>query len=106
MAMSDHTKIPKWVKTHVWLRDGERCVVCKCHVPIEAACSHVVRRSQGGMGIPENIVCHCSDCHRMYDNHHEWTRKTTREYIEKLYPGWTAEGVTYHRYKDGLKSKD
>lgn len=99
MAMSDYTKIPRWVKGDVWQRDHERCVVCLRWVQIECACSHVVRRSQGGMGIPENIVCHCPECHRKYDSYDAYTVKATMDYIQRKYPDWSREAVTYKKHQ-------
>ena len=95
--MSDHTKIPNDVKVKVWARDGMRCVVCGSgHAQPN---SHVVRRSQGGLGIPENIVTHCMACHIAYDEYRTEVVKKTLDYIQTLYPGWTREDVTYSRWK-------
>ncbi len=103
MSMSKHTAIPKWVSVAVWKRDNEHCIVCES--PHAMPNSHIVRRSQGGRGVPENIVTHCPECHRLYDSYDKEVRKITMDYIMKLYPDWTEEGVTYHRYKeDGSKS--
>ncbi len=103
MSMSKHTAIPKWVSVAVWKRDNEHCIVCES--PHAMPNSHIVRRSQGGRGVPENIVTHCPECHRLYDGYDKEVRKITMDYIMKLYPDWTEEGVTYHRYKeDGSKS--
>ncbi len=103
MSMSKHTAIPKWVSVAVWKRDNEHCIVCGS--PHAMPNSHIVRRSQGGRGVPENIVTHCPECHRLYDSYDKEVRKITMDYIMKLYPDWTEEGVTYHRYKeDGSKS--
>ncbi len=97
MSMSKHTAIPKWVSGAVWKRDNECCIVCGS--PHGMPNSHVVRRSQGGRGIPENIVTHCSECHRLYDGYDEATRRATMDYILAKYPHWTREAVTYHRYE-------
>ena len=43
------TSIPKSVKEKVWERDEHKCIFCHKNVPIECACCHYVRRSQGGM---------------------------------------------------------
>lgn len=103
MSMSQYTKIPKWVSVAVWKRDNEHCIVCGS--PYAMPNSHIVRRSQGGRGVPENIVTHCPECHRLYDSYDKEVRKITMDYIMNLYPDWTEEGVTYHRYKeDGSKS--
>ena len=92
------TNIPKQVKTAVWLRDGRRCISCGLRVGIESACSHVVRRSRGGLGIEQNVVTHCFECHRLYDSFDEWTVRKTLEYIERKYPGWNPDRVKYTKY--------
>lgn len=102
--MSKHTKINQKVKSAVWERDEGRCIVCGNSYAMPN--SHVVRRSQGGRGIPENIVTHCGECHRLYDSYDEATVSATIEYIKRRYPGWSREGVTYRRYgEDGLKNE-
>lgn len=62
------TSIPKSVKEIVWERDGHKCIFCHKYVPVECACCHFIPRSQGGLGIPENIFTACNDCHREQDN--------------------------------------
>ena len=104
MSMSEHTKIPKLVSVAVWERDNRQCIVCGS--PHADPNSHIVRRSQGGRGIPENIVTHCPECHRLYDSYDEATSQATMDYIKIVYPGWQESEVTYHRYQeDGLKGE-
>ena len=43
------TSIPKSVKEKVWKRDNYKCIFCHKNVPVECACCHYIRRSQGGM---------------------------------------------------------
>lgn len=43
------TSIPKSVKEKVWERDNHKCIFCHKNVPVECACCHYIRRSQGGM---------------------------------------------------------
>ena len=97
------TAITPKVKREVMERDGGLCIVCGA--PGDPV-SHVVRRSQGGRGIPENIVTHCSECHRLYDSYDEATRQATMNYILAKYPHWNKEEVTFRRYeKDGSKGQ-
>ena len=106
MSMSKHTAISAKTKRIVWERDNMRCVVCGQVCDVTNACSHIVRRSQGGRGIPENIVTHCSECHRLYDSYDEATRQATMDYILAKYPHWNKEKVTFRRYeKDGSKGQ-
>lgn len=59
------TSIPKSVKEAVYERDGGRCILCGRNNGEPVA--HVIRRSQGGRGIEQNIVTLCPSCHRAFD---------------------------------------
>ena len=89
--------ITKKVKDIVWLRDGGRCIICGsgCAMPN----SHYIRRSQGGLGIEENIVTMCQHCHYMYDQGGE--RKAiaayTEQYLRSKYPDWNPEKLIYKK---------
>lgn len=93
------TLIPPRVKAAVMARDGGLCVICK-RPGIPNA--HVVRRSQGGRGIPENIVCLCPSCHRAYDEGRPEERE--RAYVRIVvhlngfYPGWNRSDMTYKKW--------
>ena len=95
---SKATSIPRQVRTDVWFRDGKRCVVCRQFVPIQFANSHVVKRSQGGLGIKQNIVTHCLECHQKYDGMDKFTIDRTYDYIKNLYDDWSRERVIYTKY--------
>lgn len=43
------TSISQDVKEIVWERDNHKCIFCHKNVPVECACCHYIRRSQGGM---------------------------------------------------------
>ena len=93
------TAISPEVKRIVWQGDGKRCILCDRYAPMDWACAHVVRRSHGGMGVEENIVTLCPECHREADE-----GKTAKEkqeqiaaYISRCYPGWSREAVTYRK---------
>lgn len=62
---SKATDIPKQVKAEVWDRDGGLCIFCGRP---GAPNAHVIPRSQGGLGIPDNIVTACAECHRRLDS--------------------------------------
>lgn len=102
------TAISKRVKDAVRKRDGGRCILCG---RTGGPHCHVVRRSAGGMGVEENIVTLCDDCHRAYDegvNMSRFGAGTTREsircflesYLKQFYPGWTAESVIYKKQEE------
>lgn len=100
------TRIPPGVKLAVYRRDRERCVLCGSIYGQPNA--HVVRRSQGGLGVEENLVTLCPECHRAFDEGtgldrlgHGWTREALYDYLAaylmQFYPGWTRERVTYRK---------
>lgn len=68
--------ISQQTKKIVWDRDNHKCIFCGKEVPMSCANSHIVKRSQGGLGIPENVVCACPECHHEYDN-----GKNTMDYL-------------------------
>ena len=90
------TKIPEKVKKAVWTRDGGRCIVCLR--PGNPWC-HYIPRSQGGLGIEQNIVTLCPVCHREFDEgpHRNEIYKRITDYLEGFYPGWSRESVIYKK---------
>ena len=96
------TSISTSTKKEVWLRDFGRCVLCGS-INAGPHC-HFVRRSQGGLGIPENIWTGCDTCHRAFDTEgpdgplHE----RIRDYFRTLYPDWDESKLVYR--KEGPKS--
>lgn len=93
------TSIPPRVKKAVWERDFGRCVLCGS-VNAGPHC-HFVRRSQGGLGIPENIWTGCLRCHEAFDS--EATdgplHREMRDYFKTIYPDWDKSSLVYR--KDG-----
>lgn len=89
------------VKRIVAERDGGRCVYCgKPGLP-EA---HFIPRSAGGLGIEENIVTLCRECHDRFDNGLAVKREGMREYLgaylQSIYTDWNTDKLIYH--KEGL----
>lgn len=89
--------IPKKVKDKVWKRDGQRCIIC--YSPNAMPNSHVVRRSQGGLGIEENVVTMCQRCHAMYDQYIDRDAMEARieSYLKSKYPGWDRSKLIYRK---------
>lgn len=84
------------VKKAVYERDNGMCVWCgKPGDPV----AHYISRAQGGLGIEENILTLCSECHRRYDQSHHrqdmW--EVFREYLMENYPGWDEKDLIYWR---------
>ena len=93
------TSIPTDVKRRVWSRDHERCIFCRRWVTWHNACAHVVNRSQGGLGVDENIITACPICHNEMDNGKDSAsyRNAAIRYMQELYEGWTRESVTFKK---------
>lgn len=90
------TAISPAVKRIVWERDGHQCIICQRYAPIAWACAHVVRRSQGGMGVEENVVTLCPVCHKEADEGKDAKKLQSQivGYVSDIYPGWSREKVT------------
>lgn len=98
MAKSKRTKaleIPPKVKQKVLERD-EACIWCGRQGQPNA---HFIARSQGGLGIEENILTLCFDCHRRYDQTDERAkmREYFKNYLQEQYPGWDKTKLYYKK---------
>ncbi len=89
--------IPKKVKDAVWERDGHCCIICGS--PQAMPNAHFIPRSQGGLGVEENIVTLCLQCHFEYDNGGK--RKEHGAFIEgylrSLYIDWDKSKLIYKK---------
>lgn len=87
------------VKKIVYERDGGICIICGIYGGIPNA--HYIRRSQGGLGIEENIGCLCPECHHDYDNggKEKEIGKTFKDYLQSKYPDWSEEKLYYRKYE-------
>ena len=54
------TNISPKVKQKVWERDQGRCVICGNNYNVMPN-SHFIRRSQGGLGIEQNVFTACTN---------------------------------------------
>ena len=93
------TGIPQHVKEAVFERDGGRCVRCG-RVRGAFPNAHFIARSQGGLGIEENILTLCWPCHYEYDNsaNRAEIREQLRQYLISKYPGWDETKLIYKKY--------
>lgn len=93
------TAIPKKVKEAVWERDEHRCVLCGS--PFAAPVAHFIARSQGGLGVEQNVVTLCEACHYRYDNTHERhdIRTILADYLKSKYRNWSEEKLVYKKYR-------
>lgn len=92
--------ISKAVKAAVYARDGGCCVLCGSPYGIPNA--HYISRAQSGLGIEENIVTLCDNCHREYDQgyHRQEIREELREYLKKQYPDWDESKLAHDKWSD------
>ena len=77
------------------------CVFCGAAAPAPLAWSnaHFISRAQLGLGVPENGLTLCPECHRRYDQTTERVemREYFREYLKDCYPGWNEEQLLYRK---------
>ena len=93
------TDIPQRVKEAVWERDGHRCI--RCRSPYAIPSCHFIARSQGGLGIEQNVVTLCQDCHRRYDQSTErkMIREEIKRYLMSVYKDWSEEKLVYDKWR-------
>lgn len=87
------------VREEVEKRDGHRCIFCGSSDARGEA--HYVNRSQGGLGIPENILTVCSACHREMDNgmNIKKYRDIAKIYLKSKYPEWDKSKLIYDKWR-------
>ena len=91
--------IPTSVRKKVLVRDKGFCVVCgQPGIPN----SHYIKRSQGGLGIEQNVVCLCVECHNAYDNGNDKMKTKmihgkVKNYLKRQYKGWKEKDLYYKK---------
>ena len=84
------------VKREVYIRDGGCCIFCGKPGRPNA---HYISRAHGGLGIPENIVTACLDCHRRMDQSPD--RKIyladAKAYLMGIYEVWDEDNLIYRK---------
>lgn len=77
-------------KRKVWNRDRGICVACtkKGH-----DIAHYIGKGQQGLGIEQNLVVLCRDCHHNYDNgknmqKHDEIKLKIKTHLCLIYPHW------------------
>ena len=98
--MNKRTKalsITKAVKDIVWERDSHQCIICGNAYAQPNA--HYISRAQGGLGIEQNIVTLCANCHRRYDQSTLRTplRRFISAYLESCYEDWDEQSLVYRK---------
>lgn len=90
--------IPQAVKREVWRRDRGRCILCGSGEAMPSA--HFISRAEGGLGVEENIVTLCRDCHDEYDKttHRQAIREEIRQYLISKYGAeWNEKDLYFRR---------
>ena len=79
-------------------RDGYCCIFCGAPGRGEA---HYINRSQGGLGIPENIITVCRFCHNQMDNGmaSKLYRIKAEAYLKAHYPDWDVSKLVYNKWR-------
>ena len=91
------TDISPNVKEKVWERDDHRCIICGS--PYAMPNAHYIRRSQGGLGIEQNVVTLCTRCHNDFDNGRcrEEYGEIIRDYLKSKYPNWNEDELIFRK---------
>lgn len=93
------------VKMKVIKRDKGRCVYCGDSKHAEPN-AHFIPRSEGGMGIEENVVTLCNNnsenkCHFKFDfgtaEERQAIGEKIKEHLLKSYPNWSEEKVKFKK---------
>ena len=85
------------------VNDWPCCLFCGYPAPPENptafSCAHFMGRAQGGLGIEENILTLCPECHRLYDQsiRRERMRSFFRDYLKSKYLGWDESKLYYRK---------
>lgn len=88
------TSISQNVAQAVWLRDAGGCVLCGVR---GSPTAHFIARSQGGLGVEQNIVTLCDRCHYRYDQttEREQIKEILRGYLKSKYADWDEKKLIY-----------
>lgn len=89
--------ISQKTKEIVWERDCHRCIICGS--PQAMPNAHYIPRSKGGLGIEQNIVTLCANCHFKTD--HTTNRpimlEMIKSHLQAKYEGWNEQDLIYRK---------
>ena len=77
------------------------CIHCGTPAPSDNITAysnaHYIPRSQGGLGVEENILTLCPNCHGLYDNSpvRAELKEEFTEYLKSKYAGWNEQNLIY-----------
>lgn len=79
------------------------CILCGTPAPpynrLAFSNAHYINRAQGGLGIEENILTLCPDCHYRYDQTTDraMLKPFFARYLKSCYPDWDEEKLIYRK---------
>lgn len=79
------------------------CILCGCPAPVNNRLAfsnaHFISRAQGGLGIEENILTLCPNCHRRYDQTTDraMLKPFFGRYLKEHYPEWDESKLIYRK---------
>lgn len=94
------TEIPKKIKLIVWERDEHKCIFCHNPVTWHFANSHYIKRSHLGLGIEQNIMTNCCECHKRFEEskYREEMKEIAKNHFQEKYENWKEEDLIYKKY--------
>ena len=114
--MNKRTKALNYTKETAYKvaeRDNHECIFCKMGYHLEGINksglgsiiydpAHFINKSQGGLGIEENLVLLCRYHHTLLDNGNKGLRlemlSIMEEYLKSLYTGWNKANLVYRKW--------
>ena len=79
------------------------CILCGSPAPVNNrlafSCCHYISRSQGGLGVEENILTLCPGCHRRYDQTTDraMLQPFFGRYLKEHYHDWDETKLVYKK---------
>lgn len=91
-------EFPAKVRMAIYNRDCGCCVLCGS--PNGQPNAHFIPRSAGGLGIEENGLTLCFDCHYAFDHTPQRAelRQYLKAYLQECYPDWNEDALRYRKY--------
>lgn len=77
-------------------RDGGCCIFCG---RLGRGEGHFIKRSQGGLGIEQNLITVCRECHHQMDDgfSRDLYLMKAESYLRSHYPNWNKEDLVYKK---------
>lgn len=97
---SQATDFSKDTKIEMLRRDNYKCIFCSNSESLTPA--HYISRAKGGLGILENGVCLCVQCHQALDQSPArfHLQLKVERYLNKKHPDFKQEDRTYKKGVD------